>query len=80
MTKNNVIDYTIDAKVAISIFLLTEQADGTSKQETIRRNIEVNVPRPARWRGAKRANWERTPLLQTIGPAGPSAPNRGAMV
>jgi hypothetical protein len=42
MAKNNVIDYTIDAKVAISIFLLTEQADGTSKQETIRRNIEVD--------------------------------------
>jgi hypothetical protein len=36
------VNYTIDAKVAITIYMTKERTDGTTATETIKRNIEID--------------------------------------
>jgi hypothetical protein len=42
MSANIVVNYTIDAKVAITIYMTKERTDGTTTTETIKRNIEID--------------------------------------
>jgi len=41
-THDNTTNYTIDAKVAITIYMTKERTDGTTATETIKRNIEID--------------------------------------
>lgn len=42
MSASIVVNYTIDAKVAITIYMTKERTDGTTTTETIKRNIEID--------------------------------------
>ncbi|MFA5433977.1 MAG: hypothetical protein WC319_14125 [Candidatus Paceibacterota bacterium] len=42
MSASIVVNYTIDAKVAITIYMTKERTDGTTATETIKRNIEID--------------------------------------